>query len=139
MTENKNVIDCWPCILAKNSQNTTGWILRFCIASLAKNKKLGAWPPCTSCIKVCCYQFFLDFFKKRFLLCHISLCFFVYFSPLILHFRGVSFVSPLYMIPFFFTESGSGYLISYFSAIVEFEVHGGQITKIYHGLWCLMH
>ena len=36
------------------------------------------------------------------------------------------------MIPLFFTVSGSGYLISYFSTIKEFEVNGGQITKIYH-------
>ena len=50
MTVNKKDIDCWPLILAKN---TPGGILGFCIAGLAKNKKLGAWSPRTSfCIKM---------------------------------------------------------------------------------------
>ena len=40
------------------------------------------------------------------------------------------------MIPFFFTESGSYFI---FLDIMEFEVHGGQITKIYHGLFYIMH
>ena len=44
--------DCWSFILAKN---TNGWILGFCIAGLAENKKFGAWPPRTFCIKVCGY------------------------------------------------------------------------------------
>ena len=31
------------------------------------------------------------------------------------------------------------FFISYFSAIMQFEVHGGEMTKIYHGLCYLMH
>ena len=40
MTVNKNDIDRWLFILAKN---TAGWILGFCIAGLAENEKLKTW------------------------------------------------------------------------------------------------
>ena len=115
ITKNKKYIGYWPFILAKN---TTGWILGFYIAGLASNKKISAWPACTSCIKVCGYYFLNVFFLKISAVSYI-LIFFVYFSQSILLFTGVSFYQYFIyrMIPFFFTEPGSRYLISYFQSL----------------------
>ena len=79
MAVNKKVIDCEYFILAKN---TPGWILTFCIAGLAKYKKLlhqGAW-----------WLIFLDIFRNISALLD-KLIFFVYFSQLVLLFTKVSF------------------------------------------------
>ena len=74
---------------------------------------------------------FLDFFGKISALPY-KLIFFLYFSQLILLFTSVSFCQ-------YFSLVQVVFFISYFWAIMEFEVYEGQITKIYHGLCYLMH
>ena len=115
MTKNKKYIGYWPFILAKN---TTGWILGFYIAGLANNKKLSACPACTSCIKVCGYYFLIFFFFKDFCCVIYINIFCVLFTINITFYRCFILSDFIYrMIPFFFNEPGSRYLISYFQSL----------------------
>ena len=136
MTKNKKYIGYWPFILAKN---TTGWILGFYIAGLANNKKLSACPACTSCIKVCRYYFFKFFFKDFCCVIYINI-FCVLFTINITFYR--CFILSVLHIPYdsfflYWAWLSLSYFI--FSVITKFEVHGGQIKKIFNGLCYLMH
>ena len=77
--------------------------------------------------------FFFRFFFKKIHALSYKLIFAVYFLQLTLRFTNVSFCSALYM-----NLARAAFFISYFWAIMKFEVYGGQITKIYHGLCYLM-
>ena len=68
-----------------------------------------------------------------------KLIFFLYFSQLILPFTRVLFCQYFIFCFSLMSLAEAVFFISYFWAIIDFEVYEGQIIKIYHGLCYLTH
>ena len=93
-------------------------------------------PPASRCVVI----FFYRFFSKSSALSYKLIFFSVLFTINITFYQG--FILSVLYIWFLFSLlslAQAVFFISYFWAIMEFEVYEGQITKIYHGLCCLMH
>ena len=83
----------------------------------------------------CVVIIFFRFFTKDFYFDIKVIIYCVLFTINITFYR--SFISSVLHIWFLFSLLGLAlaiFFISYFSAIMEFQIHGGQIKKIYHSL-----